>query len=404
MSSNSFSFEETRLSYYEILCGLIISFVIFLFLSALSGFESNNNAVEGYLLKKPFVLVNTTHISNCSSVPSNTSVSSLERDGDYVVSAVLEKRGDSIVDDNNGGERCPYFKILVVDPCPAFLKNGSNIICTPNTVDKKNKLGVDNFDENGLLIADTKFNQVYPYEMSDPANPQKELKIILDFQRHNQTQNSDINSPRLKIARENGDGSADMSSAKNQEILWTGNIKGFFEEPTGKYQAETYLTLQFNTGRHGSNESAEERGFGVLYDASSQNNPNLFEYLANGSYAKYDFNQLKQLGGGDFVFHNVDENNNPKFINNLTYKENVKLKVKTFLINDTKRVIETFIDDGSGTEVPYWTLKDLSKFKEHNGVKDKDGFMKTITQGSGYVIARTDNIDTRPSSFQSLAF
>ncbi len=404
MSSNSFSFEETRLSYYEIFCGLIISFVIFLFLSALSGFESNNYAVEGSLLKKPFVLVNTTQIFNCSSIPSNASVSSLERDGEYVVSAVLEKRGDSIVDDDKDGKRCPYFKILVVDPCPAFLKNGSNIVCTTNTVDKKNKLGVDNFDENGLLIADTKFNQSYSYEMSDPVKPQKNLKIIMDFQKHNQTQNSDINSPRLKIAREHGNGTADMSSAKNQEIIWTGNIKGFFEEPIGKYQSETYVVLQFNTGRHGSNESDEERGFGVLYDASNQSNPNLFEYLANGSYSKYDFNQMKQLGGDDFVFHNLDENNNPKFINNLTYKENVKLKVKTFLINDTKRVIETFIDDGSGTEVPYWTIKDLSKLKEHDGVKDKDGFMETITQGSGYVIARTDNIDTRPSLFQSLAF
>jgi hypothetical protein len=240
--------------------------------------------------------------------------------------------------------------------------------------------------------------------MSDPVNPQKNLKILLDFQKHNQTQNSDINSPRLKIARENGDGSADMSSAKNQEVIWTGNIKGFFEEPIGKYKAETYVVLQFNTGRHGSNESDEERGFGVLYDTSNQSNPNLFEYLVNGSYTKYDFNQMRQLGGGDFVFYNLDENNKPKFINNLTYKENVKLKVKTFLINDTKRVIETFIDDGSGTEVPYWTLKDLSKLKDHFGVKGKDGFMETITQGSGFVIARTDNIDTRPSSFQSLAF
>ncbi len=403
MSSYSFSFEETRLSYNEILCGLIICFVVFLFLSSLSGFEGNH-AVEGSLLKKPFVLVNTTHISNCSSVPSNTSVSSLERNGEYIISAVLEKRGDSIGDGDKDGERCPYFKILVVDPCPAFLKNGSNIVCTTNAVDKKNKLGVHNFDENGLLISDTKFNQIYSYEMSDPVNPQKNLRILLDFQKHNQTQNSDINSPRLKIARENVDGSADMSSAKNQEIIWTGNIKGFFEEPIGKYEAETYLTLQFNTGRHGSNESDEERGFGVLYDASNQSNPNLFEYLANGSYTKYDFSQMKQLGGDDFVFHNLDENNNPRFINNLTYQENVKLKVKTFLINDTKRVIETFIDDGLGTEVPYWTLKDLSKLKDHFGVKGKDGFMETITQGSGLVIARTDNIDTRPSSFQSLAF
>ncbi len=39
----------------------------------------------------------------------------------------------------------------------------------------------------------------------------------------------------------------------------------------------------------------------------------------------------------------------------------------------------------------------------HEGIKDKRGFIETINQGSGYIIARTDNIDTRTSSFQSFA-
>lgn len=68
------------------------------------------------------------------------------------------------------------------------------------------------------------------------------------------------------------------------------------------------------------------------------------------------------------------------------------------------RTIETFIDNGSGNEVPYWTLNNLSKLKEQDGVDDEKGFMETINQGSGYVIARTDNIDTRPASFKSLIF
>jgi hypothetical protein len=51
--------------------------------------------------------------------------------------------------------------------------------------------------------------------------------------------------------------------------------------------------------------------------------------------------------------------------------------------------------------VPYWVLKDLSKLKDDVSISDKDGFIKVTTQGSGYVITRTDNIDTRPTSFES---
>ena len=68
------------------------------------------------------------------------------------------------------------------------------------------------------------------------------------------------------------------------------------------------------------------------------------------------------------------------------------------------RMFETFIDNGSGKEIPYWTLNNLSKLKEQDDVDDQKGFMDAINQGSGYVIARTDNIDTRPSSFKSFSF
>ncbi len=66
--------------------------------------------------------------------------------------------------------------------------------------------------------------------------------------------------------------------------------------------------------------------------------------------------------------------------------------------------MKTFIDKGQGKEVPYWTIDDLSKLKEDDKVDNDDDFINTVTQGSGYVIARTDNIDTRLSSFNSLAF
>jgi hypothetical protein len=53
---------------------------------------------------------------------------------------------------------------------------------------------------------------------------------------------------------------------------------------------------------------------------------------------------------------------------------------------------------------PNWTLNNLSKLKEQDDIDDQKGFMDAINQGSGYVIARTDNIDTRPSSFKSFSF
>ncbi len=114
---------------------------------------------------------------------------------------------------------------------------------------------------------------------------------------------------------------------------------------------------------------------------------------------KYDL--IKQLAGKDFVIYSLNDKGSPHFINDLLNKNNVKLKVKTFLTKDNKRVIETYIDNGSGREAPYWTLKDLAKLKDDESISDKNGFIKVTTQGSGYVIARTDNIDTRPTSFQS---
>jgi len=348
--------------------------------------------------KKPFVLINTTDVSHCSSLPNSNSSSIVVKDD--TDKKVMEKK---FSDNIKYSEKCLFFKVLPTNSCPLFLENKSKAPCKSNDLDI-DKLNASNFDNNGLLIADTKFNQSYSYKIKDPINPQKKIKVTLDFQKHIQTENDDINSPRLKIVRENLDGSTDMSSAKNQEIIWTGNINEFFREPAGIYQNEKYVVLQFNTGRHGSNSSNEERGFGVLFDVSNDKNPNILEYRENGTYSKYDYDQMKQFAGSDFIFHNLNKNGDPVFINNLTNKENIELKVKTFLINNDRRVIQTFIDNGTGEEIPYWTLNDLSKLKSHDKVKDKNGFVEAAKQGSGYVIARTDNIDTRLSSFQSLIF
>jgi hypothetical protein len=100
----------------------------------------------------------------------------------------------------------------------------------------------------------------------------------------------------------------------------------------------------------------------------------------------------------------LDKGGHPLFVNDLLNKEDVKVKVKTYLTRDDKRAIETLVDNGSGSLIPYWTLKDLSKLKIYDRIKDKYGFVEALKQGSGYVIARTDNVDTRTSSFKSLVF
>jgi hypothetical protein len=391
----------TSLSLLNCLIALFVGSVILGLISNF-GFE---NAFGDSLQKKPFVLINTTDISNCLPLTDGDN-SPLIMANDYT------KKNNTLSTKNNNinySKTCSFAKILPADSCPLPIENGSKTVCKSDDIDKYkgksgNKLNSSNFDENGLLISDTKFNRSYSYEMGDPVNPQNKIGVDMDFQEHIQTQNHDINSPRLKIVREKLDGMPDMNSAKNQEIIWTGNINGFFTEPKGKYQNETYLVLQFNTGRHGSNASDEERGFGVLFDVSNDSNPNLLEYRANKTYIKYDLDKMKQFAGDDFIFHNLDKEGHPLFVNDLLNKEDVKVKVKTYLTRDDKRVIESFIDNGSGVLIPYWTLKDLSKLKIYDRIKDKDGFVEALKQGSGYVIARTDNVDTRASSFRSLVF
>jgi hypothetical protein len=67
-----------------------------------------------------------------------------------------------------------------------------------------------------------------------------------------------------------------------------------------------------------------------LFDVSSDSDPYLFEYRDDGNYVKYDYETIKQLAGDSFVFHNLDENGNPLFINNLTDRDNVMLKIITY--------------------------------------------------------------------------
>jgi hypothetical protein len=343
--------------------------------------------------KNPLLVINTTNISNCFSP-------SLDDRNDL---------GDAIINNfktNSSNEFCKVYTASDPSICLEYFTNQSKKSChiDDGDGDEDKKLERDNFSNDGLLIADTKFNNQYTFESLDPLNPTNKIRVSLDFAEHTQGGLEDLKSPRIELVRENLEGEPNMSAAKNQIIKWQGNIGGYFKEPIDDFDNETYITIQFNTGRHTSNEDDQRNGFGVLFDVSADSNPNLFEFREDGHYVKYDYEMIKQLAGGSFKFHNQDKNGNPVFMNDLTETDNVTLKVVTYLDAHNLRTVKTFIDKGQGKEVPYWTIDDLSKLKEYDKVDNDDDFINTVMQGSGYVIARTDNIDTRLSSFNSLAF
>lgn len=343
--------------------------------------------------KNPLLLINTTNISNCFSPSFN------DRNG----------LGDNIINNfktNSSNQFCKVYTASDPSICLEYFTNQSKKSCNidDGDEDEDKKLERDNFSNEGLLIADTKFNNQYTFESLDPLNPTNKIRVSLDFAEHTQGGLEDLKSPRIELVRENLEGEPNMSVAKNQIIKWQGNIGGYFKEPIDDFDNETYITIQFNTGRHTSNEDDQRNGFGVLFDVSADSNPNLFEFREDGHYVKYDYEMIKQLAGDSFKFHNQDKNGNPVFMNDLTETDNVTLKVVTYLDANNLRTVKTFLDKGQGKEVPYWTIDDLSKLKEYDKVDSDDDFINTVMQGSGYVIARTDNIDTRLSSFNSLAF
>ena len=370
------------------------------------------------LSNKTFVLITNTTVYACSSssisnysnaLNNNNSDSNFTWNSSYK-SGIMVKFG--VANNSKIHNLCPFSNISFFSYCPLQLAN----IDTGYSICKlkgfhNNKLNQSNFDNNGNLIADTKFNKQYSFEIkrsnNSSSSPSGKTIVSIDLSKHIQNNLPFLNSPRLKILRENVTGMPDMATAKNQEIIWTGNIKNYYKKPIDNYNNETYIALQFNTGRHIDEKNStftasEERSFGILFDVSNSSNPNLLEYRGDGGiYTKFKYDLIKQLAGKDFVIHSVNDKGSPHFINDLLDKNNVKLIVKTFLTKDNKRVIETYIDNGFGKEVPYWTLKDLAKLKDDESISDKNGFIKVTTQGSGYVIARTDNIDTRPTSFQS---
>ncbi len=98
--------------------------------------------------------------------------------------------------DINYSKTCPFVKILPIDSCPLSNESGSKTVCKSNAIDKnkgrgEDKLNSSNFDESGLLIADTKFNQSHSYEMVDPLIPKTKLEWPWIFK--------NISKPRIMI-------------------------------------------------------------------------------------------------------------------------------------------------------------------------------------------------------------
>lgn len=431
---------------------MLTSLVILILLSVNISFHDKVEITVGQtinqLANKNFVLINTTSIDNCSEFYKNTN----QLNGTVGnKSSTLRITNSSIHNNDTITSSCPFLKIVYPFDCSVEQINLTEIMCRfaesdyeddiddereeggdDNNQDERNEaeasylrsdpnsnksgsniriydprsedvLNNEIFDEDGLLIVDTKFGKQYSYQLADPLNPNRTLEVNLDLAEHSQGHLNNINSPRIEIERKSLNGSLDMTTAKNQMIVWKGNILDYFEAPEDNYENETYIEMMFNTGFHNSDApDNQRRGIGVVFDVSKDSNPYIMDYRDDGKYVKLTMNDVKNLSGSDFVFHSNDNKSENYYINDLINKTNVTLKIKTFLTSENNRVIQTYIDPGTGNEILYWTLNNVSKLKDYEGIEDKAGFIETVNQGSGFTYVRTDNIETRLSSLQSI--
>lgn len=229
----------------------------------------------------PMILINTTSISNC--LPKNND-NSPNTATPINQTNIRNTNGSKNLASSSGGtfsdnNFCKFYGISDTVGCIKYFTNRSTLPCKETSLDSNDKkLGVSNFSNKGYLFADTKFKNQYTFESTDPINPANKIRISLDFDKHTQGDLDNLNSPRIELVRENQDGDVDMSAAKNQTIKWQGNIKEYFESPEDEFSNEIYITIQFNTGSHKSDEDDQRNGFGVLFDVSGDSNPNLFEF------------------------------------------------------------------------------------------------------------------------------
>jgi hypothetical protein len=148
---------------------------------------------------KNYVLLNTTDTRNCPEFYNNpvqsNSTSKYSMDGTISTPHIKSGLGNITqpIEDNikTITNNCPFLKIIYPYDCSSEINRSSEIMCNSkevlnqNDVEKEDEEGeeennrwaaeeeiLDNeiFDEKGLLIADTKFDKQYSYELIDPLN------------------------------------------------------------------------------------------------------------------------------------------------------------------------------------------------------------------------------------------
>ena len=225
--------------------GLI--FTIYIFLSLVIEYDVRDVSStiineSSFTSMNPSILINTTKVSNC--IPQDITDNNGSNNSTALSKAKSNKTNETNTDKENPGI-CKILRVSDSISCTEYNGNQSKIPCESNVSDENN-LKKDNFGDNGHLIADTKFDQQYSFRLDDPVGQDKKFRVTMDFDKHTQSDNNDINSPRLEIVRENSEGIPDMSAAKNQEIIWHGNIHEYFKEPEDKFENETYIALQYS--------------------------------------------------------------------------------------------------------------------------------------------------------------
>ena len=159
-------------------------------------------------------MINTTKVSNC--IPQDI----IDNNG-IINSTVLPKteynKTDEVNINNETKGICKILRVLDSISCTEYNGNQSVMPCKLNDSDEDGLI-IDNFGDNGHLLADTKLYQQYSFELNDPMSRDKKFRVTMDFDKHTQRENKDINSPRLEIVREDSEGVPDMSAAKKEII------------------------------------------------------------------------------------------------------------------------------------------------------------------------------------------
>ncbi|MDF0681333.1 MAG: hypothetical protein P0116_10240 [Candidatus Nitrosocosmicus sp.] len=176
---------------------------------------------------KNYVLLNTTDTRNCPEFYDNPGQSNKSLSSPINNTTSIPHNGtgidnitEPVEDPKTITNICPFLKIMYPYDCSSEINSSSEIMCdskeedlnqtdveegddnNEEEVDQAEEEIPDNkiFDEKGMLIADTKFNKQYSYELVD-RNSDKKIRVNLDLGKHTQGHNKHINSPRIEIER-----------------------------------------------------------------------------------------------------------------------------------------------------------------------------------------------------------